>query len=388
MDPEGADAGTAILINDTTRCPSFADLNHLNSHIQFFRDHKKMNFEQMIMDPSKGSSLYTMHKWEKGPAVKLTSLGLKALHTMCKATTAFGKLRETNKDGMSGMKVEDHVTSTGAAAAGTLTDPQFKLLQSRTTGDTGDAAATVLDGESTFEKLDGADKEEVFYSSKGPVAVEVGVSTALMTLFYHGGMCVKKGQPKELCDQHIPRNTCGPPMNTRAITNMKRLFDRRIVARDEAMIGEGSATVMSDEAGLVATALGKGRGGNSFREHPFYIVAYSVADGTNANRESAGVRSNESVMDLPNKSKGPAALIDRSAPFLGLGVFRNGGGENLATSEVHRLRSGSDKGLLDPIGNHGGSVQRVKNMSGLVQTLLGVMQQCSAEGIPPRSRTG
>jgi hypothetical protein len=290
-------------------CYSFKDLGHLRSHVNFYRDHHDMDFNLTIDNGCNSPMNTIVDTATEGKAVYLTEFGAETLTTLCMATTAYGTLRYGEADALEDMKVGTTETE-GAVSSGVVNNiPLYSVLRAVTTGN---IAASVLDQDSSFRKVAVADETDII-ASAGPVAIEVKVSPAIISLFLHGGLADKKCQPTKLEDQHLPRYLCQPPFNTRNMTNLTRLLDEKAMNHDKVKNaragGEGPA-IMSARAGLVATALGWGKPGNSFSLHTFYIVAYSVATCKDAPAESAKVSSIESVIDMPNTLEGdPRSVI-------------------------------------------------------------------------------
>jgi hypothetical protein len=302
--------GMKIVFEDGTPCTSFKDVAHLNSHIKFFNDHHKMGFN-MALDATTSSG--EMHIIKEG-VLYLTSEGSVALTILCTATTAFGALRRGEKAGLVRMKV-DSMEGALSAVAGTV--PEYSILRPKAYGN---ADIPTLNQECTFEKVDVADESTILASTgPGPVGCEVKVSPAILSLFLHGGLAEKRRQPEELKGQHLWRHLCEPPVNTRTSIIMKRLYDEKVVAVEETKTAQHSPTVMSDEAGLVVTAMGKGRHGNTFSGHCFYVLAYSIASNADVPEESAKVCSFECAMDMPATLEGdPRAKTITKAEVLQL----------------------------------------------------------------------
>jgi hypothetical protein len=106
------------------------------------------------------------------------------------------------------------------------------------------------------------------------------------------GQSEKRSLPDQIKRKYVKRIICQPQVNTRSVTNNRRLYDKEQIARDE----EEKKDVYSDEAGLIVTALGGGRNGNHFGTHDYVIVPYSICDGSNAPEVSEGLP--VEVMDM------------------------------------------------------------------------------------------
>jgi hypothetical protein len=299
--PEKREEGTMkLFFEDGTPCHSFLDLAHCISHGEFFKDHHGMHFEECFAAGGDGS-LYKTKSTDEGPAAYLTESGSKALAALCKATTAFGAFRKGDKGVLKEMGV---ATPDGESGGLVEKIPSYRVLRAVTKGNL--TADTDLDRESNFQPVALADEHAILAGpGSGPVVVETDASTAILSLFLHMGMTDKKRQPEELNGVNLPRHLCQLKVNTRCMPAMTRLYDAKKVASDEgkarvASLGGATATSkMSDEAGLVLTAMGRGEAGNTFALQPFYATVYSVTKGDASLPQSAEVISIESVMDVP-----------------------------------------------------------------------------------------
>jgi hypothetical protein len=316
--PKGLRNTMKLFFKDHTPCLSFMDLDHFKSHATFFKDIRGINvmdYDNLCSDNESNSKYYTIEQdSEQDTAAYLTPCGERAVTSLCKFTTAYGRFRKGDDDEgvLDEMKVESTEDDTGTIMERV---PPYNVYQAVNTDNT---PATVLDAESNFRQIPLSDEVTIFEgASQSPVVVQVSASMAIISLFLHGGFSKVEG----LASGHsvVPRNFCQLEMNTRPMTQTYRLYDTRAVAADEAAIAQERATAMSDAAGLVVTAQGRGRVGNNFSVVPIYITPFKVELAEDAPEGSAPVTSIENVMDMPRSLEGdPRGIIITTREVLDL----------------------------------------------------------------------
>jgi hypothetical protein len=289
-----------LFLSDHTPCHAFMDVAHFNSHVKFFKDHQGIvtkdhsneSGNEMLISSEMSSDYHTIESNDDGVAAAyLTASGERACVRLCQATTVHGMFLSGRRSTLSA------VVSTGDETDTIVeTIPPYNVYQAVTNDG---RPADVLDEETIFEQVLLGEESAIFSGTgQGPVSVQVSVSAAIISLFVHGGLAEDEDMGQ------IPRHLCQLEMNTRAMTQMNRLYDASQVVDDEAKIAQGRAETMSDEAGLVVTAQGRGKHGNHFSVVPIYITPFSFARGEDAPEGSAIITSIESVMDVPHILKG------------------------------------------------------------------------------------
>jgi hypothetical protein len=308
---ERDDNMVAVLDVNEEVCNSFRDVAHLKAHIAFFK--KYHSLETMFNIDGEKGPYHNIKEGTGGLKVcQLTKKGIDLLDgTVCRGTTAFGKMRLPTK--VCVPREDDNVDKdfVGGVVPGPDTlDTSLKKLPEcplfeATLG--GCAEKTRLHQGTNFVAVREGEEPSVL-ASKVPVALQVVASPAILSLFLRTSLCENKSLPKvELAlslTHKIQRHLCQPMVNVRAVTDIGRLYNARMIKEERRMNKArsnqflGDKVVMSDKAGLIQTAMGNGNPGNNFAAHDFYLVPYSVCDSATAPEGSAEVTTVEVTMDL------------------------------------------------------------------------------------------
>lgn len=285
----------------STVYPCFTDVAHLLSHVEFFKRYYKLQTDFDIVGNC-GPCHKIKSTSEKESVVELTAKGQILLNAVCRATTAFGRCRYP--EDMKGMTVEMPAgmdTDNEKGEVKLQTFPLYKATSAVASTNAG------LDRETNFVPVD-VDEALAVLASNVPVAFEAKASSAILSLFLRIALSKRDNLPDEIKGGHIQRLLCQPEVNTRSVTEMIRLYDENRINLD----CDSAKPESSDEAGLVETALGRGKRGNNFIGQDYYVVPYSICASEGAPEGSAEVYSIEVAMSLLTRLEGhPKAKIAR-----------------------------------------------------------------------------
>jgi hypothetical protein len=311
LNKEKVDSMVVVLNVDEEVCNSFKDVAHLKAHIAFFKEYHSLETVFNI-DGEKGPYHNIKEGTDGLKVCQLTEKGMELLDkTVCRGTTAFGKMRVPTKvcSPTKETKVDKNFVEGAVPGPDTLDTPVIKLpecplFEATLAGGCGEK--TCLHQETHFVAVREGEEPSVL-TSKVPVALQVVASPAILSLFLRTSLCEIKSLPEDLAaplTHKIQRHLCQPMVNIRAVTDIGRLYDEKMVKEERRMNKaqanqfSGERVVMSDKAGLIQTAMGNGNPGNNFVEHDFYLVPYSVSDSASAPEGSAEVTTVEVTMDL------------------------------------------------------------------------------------------
>jgi hypothetical protein len=277
----------------------------LKSHIAFFTKHYSLNTKFNVKGAKGPFHIIREGTETEGTRVcELTKEGLESLDkTVCRGTSAFGKVCLPNDDIVPG---DVHVAQPDTIDTLKSTKlPLCPVYEATLGGSSGQL------GQGTNFTAVEESMEPLVLAGKVPVALQVEASPAILSLFLRTSHCEFQSLPEGLkkTTHNIQRHLCQPNVNTREVTDIGRLHNAKKFIEDTnqqpaQVEGEKAVIVMSDEAGLIQTAMGHGKPGNNFIDHDFYLVPYSICDSATAPEGSAEVTTVEVTMDLRTSLEG------------------------------------------------------------------------------------